>query len=172
MNNSLTDYYDRLNDKKNKAAESIRAIFLYLKQQCPDLAKIKIDYDGSGDDGQVESICFYDKSEDKEPFGIRPLLEQPLPTEVYSNVRSHFLRFDPVNRPVYGPSVNDTPEQALDTLAWDLAYGQNPGFEDDEGGFGDISVSLDEDSDDDSTVKVTLSHHKRIEATEDCEYTF
>lgn len=169
------DRMTKLAEGANEAANGLRKVFLWLKTRNPDLDHIEISYDGCGDSGQVEDI---------QCWAINPAIPslskielkgmgEPLPDEffdgepqqhaqhVFNATTGHFE---------WGHSSNCSPENLLDTLAWDLAYGRNPGFEINEGGYGTVRIGVSTDNPDGITV--TLSHSERIIETNDYDYEF
>lgn len=159
------DYAARANDAQIKAAADLRTLYLYLCSEYPDLRYIEVWYDGCGDSGQVDTI-FYCANEES------PVLvddAQPLPDAVAKgHVRQTGLWQSGVGWVDTAQRSNLTAEQMISELAWDLAYGQNPGFELNEGGFGKVNIAADKD--DPSLVRVSLSHSQRITETNDYEY--
>jgi hypothetical protein len=153
------------------AAAGLRTLFLYLRAQNPELQYIEIEYDGSGDSGNVESI-FYGGNKTSDcvaPFSVEISDDQPLPDEAAQG-RTHQLgKWQPYGGWVTtGERVNATAEQLISDLGWDLAYGRNPGFEINEGAYGRIVITADEE--DPSVVRISLSHSERIIETNDYEY--
>ena len=153
------------------AVTGLRTLFLYLRTQNPELQYIEIEYDGCGDSGNVESI-FYGGNQTTDhvaPFSVDVSDDQPLPDEVAQGRTHQPGEWQPgVGWVTTGKPANVTAERLISDLAWDLAYGQNPGFEINEGGYGKIVITADEW--DPSTVRITLSHSERIIHTNDYEY--
>lgn len=167
------DYLARANDAQIKAAAELRTLYLYLRSEYPDLRYIEVEYDGCGDSGQIDSI-FYGANKESEhvaPFSVLVDDAQPLPDAVAKGHCRQTFEWQPGFGSVdTGERSNFTAEQMISELAWDLAYGQNPGFEINEGGFGKVNIAADED--DPSLVRVSLSHSWRITKTDDYEYDF
>ena len=166
----------KIDNAKGDAATELRTLYLYLRSQYPDLRYIEVEYEGSGDSGQVDSI-FYGANKESEhvaPFSyLKDKAEvddaQPLPDAVAKGREHQPGEWQPgVGWVKTGERSNITAEQLISQLAWDLAYGQNPGFEINEGGFGKVNIAADED--DPSLVRVSLSHSERITETNDYEY--
>lgn len=155
----LQDYYNGINTRRETAAHGLRKIFLHLKQHCPQLQRIEITYDGCGDSGQVETILFWDGANVFDP--PQDLMNDPLPTTVVEQSLP------------YSPELNISAEQALDQYAWDIAYGQNPGFEINEGGYGTITIETELDADLTlEDIKVHLEHCERVEHVDEYNYEF
>jgi len=145
-------------DRKDQAVNNLITVFRYLKQHCPDLDHIKISYSGGGDSGQVEDVTYVTAKE--ELLDLPNSLDStPLPLDVYQHQRA-----------IEHLGVNYTPAELLDDAAWDVAYGQHPGFEINEGGYGTVHVGLLDPSCDVATVR--LEHHKIVESTNDYEHNF
>jgi hypothetical protein len=161
----------KLASAADDAATGLRTLFLYLRAQNPELDYIEIQYDGCGDSGNVDSIFYGGKktSDSLTPFSVQISDDQPLPDEVAQG-RTHqpgeFQRG--VGWVTTGDPVNLSAEQLLSDLGWDLAYGKNPGFETNEGGYGSIVIAADKE--DPSVVRITLSHSDRMIETTDYEY--
>jgi hypothetical protein len=138
-------------DRKDQAINNLITVFRYLKQQCPDLGRIEITYSGSGDSGQTENVYYFNAA--------GQLFDPP------ESLDSTSLPPD-----ISPCGANATPAEVIDAAAWDVAYGQHPGFEINEGGYGTVRVGLLDLSSD--AVSVRLEHHDIIETTEDYEYNF
>lgn len=122
----------------NSAAQALKAIAVELRKQHPELTEISVDYSGGGDSGCIEAITFLGA----EAYGSRICLAK----ELFSDSGI---------------------EKAIDELAWDLAYGQNPDFEINEGGQGVVQVLFE-----DNEWTVHLHHEENIIQTNDYKYTF
>lgn len=153
------------------AATGLRTLFLYLRTRNPELQYIEVEYDGGGDSGQIESI-FYGGNKPSDyvaPFSVDVSEDQPLPEEVAQERTHQPGQWQPgVGWVATGERVGVTANQLIDELAWDLAYGRNPGFEINEGGYGRIVIAADEE--DPARVRISLSHSERIIETNDYEY--
>lgn len=166
----------KLSKSADEAANDLRKVFLWLRTRNPDLDHIEITYNGWGDSGQVEDICCWARNPEI-PSAVDKLeldgMSEPLPDAFFDgDPRQHQDHsFNPVTREFeWGETKNCAPEQLLDQLAWDLAYGKNPGFEINEGGYGTVRVGVSDDNPD--GVTVTLSHSERIIKTNDYDYEF
>lgn len=154
---------------KQDAAGFLRTLFFYLRSQHPELARIEVTYEGSGDSGQIEDVNYFQSPTDCVLIEIDDMA--PLPDEVAQGKTFQAGQWEPERGFVKnGNPVNISARQLIDEFAWDLAYSQNPGFEINEGGYGTISITSDED--DRSTVHIRLSHSERIIETNDYEYDF
>lgn len=69
-----------------------------------------------------------------------------------------------------GAPRNVSADELLSDLGWDLAYGTNPGFEINEGGYGTITVAVSDL--DPNEISVTLSHSERYVQTIDTTLSF
>lgn len=180
MPNFMQSYMERLaklSETADKAANDLRKVFLWLKTRNSELDHIEISYDGCGDSGQVEDIeCWVINP--AIPSAVSKIelegMGEPLPDEFFDGEprkKPIYLSYNPVTHDqVQVSSTNCTPEQLLDDLAWDLAYGKNPGFENNEGGYGTVRIGVSADNPDGITV--TLSHSERIIETNDYDYEF
>lgn len=156
-----------LKSKASSAAARLRAIFLHLAKDNPALATIEIGYDGEGDSGQVDSIGYYD--------GERNLIsvedDQPLPDAIADGQQRTPGRWVPGEGFVAsGAPRNVSADELLSDLGWDLAYGTNPGFEINEGGYGTITIAASDEHPD--QISVTLAHSERYVQTTDTEFNF
>jgi hypothetical protein len=153
------------------AAAGLRTLFLYLRTQNPELQYIQIEYDGSGDSGNIESI-FYGGNKTSDcvvPFSVEISDDQPLPDEVTQGRTHQPGEWQPgVGWVTTGDLVNISAKRLLSDLGWDLAYGRNPGFEINEGGYGMIVITAD--GVDPSVVRIALSHSERIIEVSEYEY--
>jgi hypothetical protein len=181
IDSSMQTYMEhlaKLSESADEAANGLRKVFLWLKTRNSDLDHIEITYDGCGDSGQIEDICCWAVNPETEiPFSRKNLeldgMSEPLPDAFFDGApQQHQAHsFNPVTRTFEcGKTKNCNPEQLLDQLAWDLAYGKNPGFEINEGGCGTVRVGVSNDNPD--GVTVTLSHSERIIETNDYDYEF
>jgi hypothetical protein len=131
------------------AAEELKAIVHYLCSQDPALAALTVIYDGCGDEGTIESIQL--TNADDEAIDSA-LLDQPFPDALQDLVTiPDWLR----NRSI---------KAVIDNAAWDVAYGHHPGFEINEGGFGELRVEVEPD-DDSTTLSIALEHNERFTET-------
>lgn len=155
--------------KLQQGVAQLRAIFAWLRDKYPELKRIEINYDGSGDSGQVESIHFSKDPSTSWGAGIEVHDSAVLPDEINCGHTSRDGHWDFERREwIYtSPGRNESIREALDRIGWDIAYGQNPGFEINEGGFGTVAVFLCEDE-----VMVELKHSERVEITNDYSYDF
>jgi len=170
--------------KQQEAIAALRKVFIYLHGFNPELHKIVIEYTGSGDSGQVESMEYLSKSLDSQPYPVPRVdigslpLATPLPLDILDMPASHW-RWDPFTCQKFRVAARDkAPEEVLDAAAWDLAYGQNPGFEINEGGYGEVIISLRDEYEPSDTplvetdILVRLKHSEIIETTNDYEYDY
>lgn len=175
---TLQDHYNNVRNRKEEAVATLRKLFIYLHSLDSTLAEIVVSYEGSGDSGHVESAEFFDSS--NRPIAEAALrLNEPVPVELIDETARGEV-WDPVDRRlVKVESVNQTPAELLDDLSWDVAYGQHPGFEINEGGYGKVRILFNETNvdvaDDESPlteadVIVRLEHYEVIETTNDYEY--
>ena len=176
----LRQRYEQLTCEKEAGVLWLRAIFVYLRSKYPDLKRIEISYDGSGDSGQVESIHF---SSNVEPNhwhegSVDVDTSEVLSDELTCGRTARKGHFDMDLREwVHDEALRSVNiEEALDRIGWDIAYGENPGFEINEGGYGTVSVFIDPVADPDNIsvpadIKVELSHSERYEATNDYSYS-
>lgn len=168
----MRQHHQRLHDAKRRAVVALRAIYCYLRNKYPDLRVIEITYNGSGDSGQIENIRFNPRWRFEVQAELE-VIDETMPDELtfgYKPQAGH--RWDKES----GQWVADSPDRAptlmelLDAFGWDLADGQNPGFEINEGGFGTILISGSGDSF--SDVDIKMSHSERVETTNDYEYSY
>lgn len=159
LSSYLQDHYTGLANRKEAAVLGLRKIFLHLKTACPQLQRIEIEYEGSGDSGQVDSITYGDGT---NYFDLPDsLARQPLPTSVVE-----------LTLP-WKPDANVSADHALAEYGWDVAYGQNPGFEINEGGSGVVTVDIEPDAElSMDNIKVYLEHRERVEHVNEYSYDF
>lgn len=170
VTNFCAYYTERLKNLKagaDEAANGLRRIFIYLQSLNPGLAGITIGYEGSGDSGQIEDTDFLWAADHQE----QPIVgaDEPLPDEIAcgkARTPGHWVSGQ--GYITTGQPVNLTAMELMDDLAWNLAYGKNPGFEINEGGYGTIKIEASPDDSD--RVLVNLSHSERIMETNDYQY--
>jgi hypothetical protein len=152
-------------------ADSLRCVFEFILSRYPDVHTLEVTYEGSGDDGQVQDFTAY-KLDKKSPWGIKSLsidfdIETP-PNLIYRSV------YEDINK--YRKQKSYTVAELLDSLCWDLAYSQNPGFEINEGGYGKVVIGFDSElptgSDCSEKIIVKVEHSQRIIETEDSTFVF
>lgn len=167
FSDSLACHLADLKLRSTEAADGLRKIFIYLTALQPQLCRIEISYDGCGDQGQVEDISFYDSD------GKRCNVEShsPLPDDICNGRKSNAGHWVTDQGWTADPNpVNVTADTLLSDFGWNLAYGQNPGFEINEGGCGTISIfNPDKEP---GQVCVSLCHSERYMQTTDFEYYF
>jgi hypothetical protein len=101
------------------------------------IASVTIEYDGGGDSGQIGDISAYDAK--RRPVDI----ERPVQLALYRGKAA---------------SEYDSLREALDDFAWLLLAHFHAGFENNEGGYGTITIDVGERS-------VTLNHDDRVVET-------
>lgn len=158
------------------AASGLRRVFIYLKTVDPRLDAIEVEYDGCGDSGQVETVHYAAiKPEDQQALAeaFDTIAGQPLPKEIAGDKSFTPGRYVPGEGWVTtGEEVSFSAKLLIDELAWDLAYGRNPGFEINEGGYGTVRISEDTNDAGEPIIRVSLSHSERIIETNDYNYEF
>jgi hypothetical protein len=167
----MRKHYETLGDSQQQAVTALKAIFAFLHAKYPDLRVIEISYNGSGDSGQVEDITFNPTWRLAVEAKVE-IDDEEMPDELCFG-RTHQGGHWDLERTEWiadKPDANIKLMALLDDFAWDLAYGQNPGFEINEGGFGEIVISGDSDNPED--IQIELAHHERVESTNDYDYSF
>jgi hypothetical protein len=101
------------------------------------IAAVKIEYDGYGDQGQIESIVALNASDRRVPLNrpTRLVLREGNPPTLY-------------------PSL----EEAIDDFGWMILQHFHGGFEDNDGGFGTITIDVPRGT-------VSLDHDDRFTDT-------
>lgn len=182
--NLMAERNNQIRSEMQEAIVSLRKTFLYLHGANPELNKISIRYYGSGDSGSVDEVKFFGKPPADRPYSEPDLdaesfpLSKPMPVEII-DAPARTTRWDPdEQRVVDVPARNQTPDEILDRTAWDLAYGENPGFEINEGGYGDVIVTFRDEYEPSDTppteadILVRLEHKEIVETTNDYEYDY
>lgn len=155
-----------LKSQASDAAVKLGKIFSYLAELNPALATIEISYDGAGDSGQVDCIGYYDS--DRNLITVED--DHPLPDAIADGKQQTPGRWVPGEGFVAsGTPRNLSADELLSDLGWDLAYGANPGFEINEGGYGTITVAVSDL--DPNEISVILSHSERYVQTIDTTFT-
>ena len=142
----------------NFSAKLVVAVGQALADCVPNFRSLDVDYEGSGDSGEACDISVY--------LNLEPLLDadgkwrRPTPEEDEARNRQR----DEAN--------NTLPAELtewLDETCWAIAYDRHPGFEIDEGGYGQISVAPADEDDPTSPLQLTITHTERTETTYDEE---
>ena len=165
------------NQTPNDYANKLMAVFRHVKSLYPQLDLIEISYDGCGDSGQVQRASFYDPGHRltlPRPNGLeRTEIDvddtQLLPTAIYCE---RDRQWDTTSHQMVdlGPT-KCTIGQALDSLGWDLPYSLDPGFEINDGAYGEISVRQ-QPEDDGYSVSIEVNHNERFTDVTSHLYTF
>lgn len=115
-------------DKQRLAELQPRKLALVEALRKLGIASVVAVYDGAGDSGQIESIAAYtaDGSE--------------------ITIKGQIIVADAPPEPM---------EEVLDAFCWDCLVAYHQGFENNEGGYGEITIEI-------ATRKVTIDHNDRI----------
>lgn len=159
---------DDRNQTPNDYANKLKDVFRHVKSLYPQLDLIEISYDGCGDSGHVERVSFYDSS--RSPKGEIDVDDtQLLPVVIYCE---RDRQWDASLRQMVdlGP-LRLTIRDALDRLGWDLPCSLDPGFEINDGAYGEISISQ-QPEDDGYSVSIEIDHNQRFTDTTSHSYNF
>jgi len=115
-------------------ARNKEVIFAALAEAC--IHRVTVDYDGSGDSGQIESIEAWNAANERIPFPSDPRI--PLVFEGPEQLRAE------INL-----------ESAVESLTWDYLYDLHDGWENNDGAFGTFVFDIPARS-------ITLEHHERF----------
>lgn len=108
--------------------------------------RIEAHYDAYGDSGNIESVDLLRK------VSHAPLVEG---TEIAAEASSIALEADSdLYQPVQGP-LAETDMTRLEDFLWTMVYCLHPGFENNEGGYGDIVWDLPRDT-------IAIEHSERF----------
>jgi Family of unknown function (DUF6878) len=108
------------------------------------VAHVEIEYDGEGDSGQINSILgANDRGETVD-------LRKPHPVSIGQGDRqSHY----------------DSLEEFIEDFAWDLLGQYHDGFENNDGGFGRVTIEV-------ADARITLDHNDRVVESVNTETEF
>lgn len=164
-------------NRADKAAASLKCILDWLYKE-HDVDAFTIEYDGSGDSGAIECVCLFRNYDPDKILGgdaktVDHLDDIEIPLDVYaytprrwSPEEERMVDLDPTQT-----TVND----ALSDLGWDLAYGKNPGFEINDGGYGTVTAVIRCNTSPQlppRTVEITLDHNERVTEVASYSYQF
>jgi hypothetical protein len=129
---------DTTNTSSAAPAEDIRArnkqiLFAALAEA--GIHRVTVEYDGSGDSGQIENIEAWSADNKRLPFPTGP--------------RIQFVPENPGS-----PSAEYSLEAAIDTVAWDYLYDLHCGWENNDGAFGTFVFDV-------PARTLTLEHNER-----------
>lgn len=105
---------------------------------------VEVEYDGEGDSGQINSI-----------FGVNDRgetvdLRKPHPVSIEQGDRQHHY---------------DSLEEFIEDFAWDLLGQYHDGFENNDGGFGRVTIEV-------ADARITLDHNDRVVESVNTETEF
>lgn len=165
---TMQKYYEQRKEELRTGVDKLRAVFLYLKGLHPELQRIEIEYDGCGDSGQVGYIAYYSGPTSKLEIDD----SQPLPDVLANGRRSRRGKWISGQGYVEDEAdINISASDLLQDRGWDVAYGQNPGFEINEGAYGTITISSEINNPvAPNDVDVKLEHSERYIETTDYSY--
>lgn len=108
---------------KKAESESVKALKRAKDHLIPilkslNIATVTIDYDGEGDSGQIENIACYDAA------------TNDVASKLNETVTSA------------GEDKSQSLESAIEYFAWDFLSFYHAGFEDNDGGFGTITIDV------------------------------
>jgi len=128
-NDWMAKYEADAKRQRKRVAAAKRLILAALKRAC--IAAVEVAYDGEGDSGQIGEITAVD------PAGKPATL-----------LHSVFLNLD-------GKRRKYSLAEALDAYTWEVLAIHHAGFEDNEGGFGTLSIDV-------ASGTISLDHNARI----------
>jgi len=164
----IIEYQKQLKDQAQKGCLLLKGIFLYLRSKDERVHKITITYEGSGDSGDISDITVEPAECNTEILKeLNQLLDEDMPAE-FNYQRTVGQQYDSKAmcwKPVVAPDPSSISE-ALDAIAWDVAYGYHPGFEINEGGFGEIIIrqATEEELEDgiEHGVSIEINHNNNV----------
>jgi hypothetical protein len=115
-----------------KFAKAKRAVLRALRAR--GIALVEIAYDGEGDNGQIGHICAFSAKDKKVD------IDQPVRLALYDGQK---------------PTRYATLRDALEDFAWIVLDNIHGGFENDDGGYGDITICT-------ARRAVVISHNDRV----------
>jgi len=121
-----------------------------LEAAVPNFRTLEIDYRGSGDNGESCDI-----SVSADASCVKPTQLSSWGQLIYTDEER--VRFSAIHAEADAVSAECLTEALtdwLDETSWDIAYATNPGFECNEGGWGQISVERNADGE----MKMSLDH--------------
>jgi hypothetical protein len=98
--------------------------------------RVTVDYDGSGDSGQIETIEAWNAADERMPLPAEP-------------------RIQLVSENAHHPCAEHNLEAAIETVAWDYLYDLYSGWENNDGAFGMFVFDVPRRA-------VTLNHNERF----------
>lgn len=172
---SLGELLTESANRVDRAASSLKSILEWLYKE-HDVDAFTIEYEGSGDSGAIDAISLYnnydpDKLCGGDPKTVNRLDSIKIPLDVYAYIPTRWSPED--KRMVECDPIQVTVNDALSDLGWDLAYGKNPGFEINEGGYGTVTAVIRHNTSPQlppRTVEITLDHNERV--TEIASYSY
>jgi len=113
-------------DSEEREALQLRKATLLTALKAAGIASVEIAYNGEGDSGQIEELAVFDEA--------GAIQTAKLSTEI---------------------EPGQTLAALIDDIAWDVIQAYHDGFENDDGGFGKITIDV-------AAGTVTLDHNDRV----------
>ena len=118
------------------------------------VAKAVIEYSGSGDSGQVDSVVFFDRNGDGVDTSAKIILDTKVDSPPKDGETAWTTRVEKREFAI---------DQAVERYAYDCLGAKVPGWEDNDGGQGRITIFVDDDL-------VVMEHQENVVETIDCSW--
>jgi hypothetical protein len=148
-----SDYQKEREERKVLIEHNKNLLFPILKTN--KIKTVVVEFDGSGDSGQIESVVLsrysYDKMGDKDEKDVDKLLE-----EVFVGAKiSNGVQYTPEGGKLCVSESDTTLEEVISGICYNLMDIEHPGWENNEGGYGEFVFDLEKDT-------IFYTHNERI----------
>lgn len=145
MNTDFADFLRKEREEREEKADKCRDLLMRALKSA-GVKKVAVDFNGYGDSGNVENIAYTPKSVD----GKTEVSDSPHEVREWSDSGSKLV------------VRNYTLDELVEQLCYDLLYANHPGWEINEGSFGEFEINVTKNS-------VGLVFNERVETYETSE---
>lgn len=146
MNTDFADFLRKEREEHEEKANKCRSLLMRALKDA-GVKAVTVDFNGYGDSGNVENIAYTPQSVDGEKY---ELPDTPHEVRQWSDSGSK-----PVTR-------NYTLNELVEEMCYELLYSNHPGWEINEGSFGEFEINVTNNS-------IGLVFNERIESYETSE---
>ena len=161
---SFRSEQNRLN-KERKALIEYNKNLLFPILKTNKIKTVVVEFDGSGDSGQIESVGLsrysYDKMGDEDEKDVDKLLEEFFVGAKIANGD----QYNGEGGELCVEEQDTTVEEVISSICYDLMEIEHPGWEDGEGAYGEFIFDLEKDT-------ISYVHNERITEVNTTEHKY